>query len=379
MLHVSLERGKFNPIKVIYQPSTTFVSMNKEKNYKVIGIMSGTSLDGLDMVACDLQFVNGAWAYHVLVAETLEYTSYWKKSLRKCRQFSAVNLLKLDFEFGGYMGTLVNDFLRRHDIEVDLIASHGHTVFHQPEEQITYQIGNGTELRRTTGLPVVYDFRTSDVLGGGQGAPLVPVGDRLLFGEYDYCLNIGGIANISYESAGFRKAYDVCPANMALNWLAGKLGREYDEDGVLAEKGAVLPEKLKELNALPYYEKSPPKSLGCEDVEKWFLPLFSEVHAVPDLIMTAIAHIGDQVSKAVEGGKGKSMLVTGGGAHHPAIVDMLKEKTACQIVVPDKEIVDFKEALIFALLGVLRVRNEINVLASVTGGQKDICSGVYLP
>jgi anhydro-N-acetylmuramic acid kinase len=377
---MTTERGKFNPINVIYQPSVTFGDMNEKSTYNVIGVMSGTSLDGLDLLCCELIHQNNKWNYRILQAKTVRYEAMWKKRLNRVSELSAMELLRLDIDFGTYIGEHINVFIKKHHLNIDLIASHGHTIFHQPEQRITQQIGNGTAIKHITGLPVVYDFRTQDVLLGGQGAPLVPIGDRELFGEYDYCLNLGGIANISYEENGKRLAFDVCPANMALNWLAMKLGKEYDKDGLLAIKGKPVPELLSRFNALPYYAQQAPKSLGREDIERWFLPLFSEMHSVADLMSTTIEHLVYQVSRVVaKSGKEVSILVTGGGAHHPLIINQLKEKIDAKIHVPGRDLIDFKEALVFSLLGVLRIRNELNVLASVTGAKSDSTSGIYIP
>jgi anhydro-N-acetylmuramic acid kinase len=278
------------------------------------------------------------------------------------------------------MGEQVRSFLSERSTSADFIASHGHTVFHRPDEGFTFQAGCGAALAAVAGLPVVYDFRSADVVLGGQGAPLVPIGDRLLFSDYAACLNLGGIANISYEADGKRLAYDVSPCNLLLNELAARTGRVYDAEGMLAASGTVQPRLLGDLNSLAYYTRPLPKSLGREDVERDFLPLLAAELPVEDLLATVCRHIAQQVAEAVSRVSSGTLLVTGGGALH---AHLLREiSSACRMTVSTgtNELLHFKEALVFAFLGVLRMRSETNVLSSVTGAGRDHVAGtVALP
>jgi anhydro-N-acetylmuramic acid kinase len=341
---------------------------------RVIGLMSGTSLDGLDICLVKFTEENGGWKYEIEKAETVRYSGEWINGLLAAEKKSGDELDQFSAAYGKYLGECVKDFISRNKISPpDFIASHGHTIFHQPEKGITFQAGDGAALREASGLPVVCDFRTLDVSLGGQGAPLVPVGDELLFGKYTYCLNLGGIANISTSVSGKRIAYDICAVNYVLNRLAKKAGKDFDEDGKLSAKGKIIPSLLEKLNALPYFHKSPPKSIGREWIEAEIFPLLNDAEKTEDLLRTFSEHIALQVAACCDEG---TMLVTGGGAHNKFLISLLREKCKTEIIVPDKETVDFKEALIFAFLGLLRWENKINTLSSVTGASRDSSGGV---
>lgn len=347
--------------------------MQKSGKY-VVGLMSGTSLDGLDI--CLTWFGEGEnFDWRLERAETISYSEEWLEQLKSAEKCSGAELIRLDREYGNYLGEQVNLFLKSIPAEQQpaFVSSHGHTIFHRPDLGFTYQLGSGASLAATCGISVVNDFRSQDVALGGQGAPLVPIGDRLIFGEYDYCLNLGGFANISFEQAGKRIAFDICAVNYVLNRLAQREGKLFDENGTLAAKGKNIPELLAQLNALSFYKKSPPKSLGREWVEEIIFPLLSANEKTEDLLRTFMEHSAEQIS-AVCASRGK-MLVTGGGAHNGFLMELLREKCKAEIIVPDKKIVEFKEALIFALLGWLRWNGKTNVLAEVTGAKSDSCSG----
>ena len=347
------------------------------KNYNVIGIMSGTSLDGIDIAYCKISNENGNYFYELVKTETIPYCNNWVNSLKKAFFQSDEEVSKLSVDYGNYLGSTVNDFIERNKIfEIDFLASHGHTIFHKPDEGITLQIGDGQTICKKTGLKVVCDFRSQDVALGGQGAPLVPIGDKLFFSEYAYCLNLGGFANISFEKKGERIAYDICPVNIVLNYFANELGLEYDNKGMIASKGLVHKQLLEDLNALEYYTVSPPKSLGFEFVKQKVLPLISRYHLKPeDALRTFVEHIVIQISKVLDNVKDSHVLITGGGAFNDFLINLLKEKTANKIVIPNTNLINYKEALIFALLAVLKVENNVNCLASVTGAKKDHSSG----
>ncbi|ELR72167.1 Anhydro-N-acetylmuramic acid kinase [Fulvivirga imtechensis AK7] len=356
--------------------------MKNNDNYKVIGLMSGTSLDGLDIAYCEFTREDGRWSFILQKAETIEYQRELHEKLQSGTELSGLELTALDVQLALWMGKGVNTFIRKHDLSPDLIASHGHTIFHQPERGITLQIGKGSTLAAVTGLPVVFDFRSLDVALGGQGAPLVPIGDQLLFHKYDFCLNLGGIVNISYESGGVRYALDICPGNMPLNYLAAKEGMPYDAGGDMARSGRLIPDLLRELNALKYYSLSGPKSLGYEWVRAEVLSLLeSNSSPVVDLMYTIVEHISYQIAQLIsQTGRTGRLLITGGGAFNNYLIERMKAYLPANIVVevPSAEIISYKEAIIFAFLGVLRLRSEVNCLSSVTGAMRDNCGGTLI-
>jgi len=338
--------------------------------------MSGTSLDGVDCAVTEFCRENDVWTYRFITGETIPYPKEWYGQLKNAMGLTEADLHLLNIEYTYFLGELLNEFITRNDLnDLDLIASHGHTVLHQPENGITLQIGNLPLIADTIALPFICDFRVQDVALGGQGAPLVPVGDRLLFSDFDYCLNLGGFSNISFEKEGQRVAFDICPVNTLLNHFAELVGKDFDKGGEIAASGSVSEELLKALNSLDFYDQQGPKSLGAEQVEQVFLPLIGhyklEVH---DILSTLTEHMAFQIAKSLTT-KGR-VLVTGGGAYNIYLLERLKfYATGNQIEPGPKELIDFKEAIIFGFLGALRRENKINVLCSVTGASQDHCSG----
>ena len=345
--------------------------------YHTIGVMSGTSLDGLDLALCRLELLNEKWKYSILDAKTIPYEEEWQKKLTDSIYLEGVNLIQLHNAYGEYIGSCINKFIENTDLPVDLIASHGHTVFHQPENKLTFQMGNGASIAAVTGITTVSDFRALDIALGGQGAPLVPLGDRLLFGEYDYCLNLGGFANISYEEKGERLACDVCPVNIVINHFAGKTGIPYDIDGLIARSGSVYPFLLNELNDIAFYRQPPPKSLSREWIEKVFMPVINK-YEIPDkdVLRTLYEHISFQISRILDNTETAKLIITGGGALNKYLVELITDKIKIIPYIPDSVTVNFKEALIFALLGTLRYLNRFNCLRSATGSKSDSISGI---
>ena len=337
--------------------------------------MSGSSLDGLDLVLTRLVSDGGRYRYSILDAVTMSYPQEWVERLSGAFLRRPEELGTLDKDYGDYLGCCVNEFVQRKGIRPDFVASHGHTIFHKPEQRYTLQVGDGGANANRCGILTVNDFRTEDVRKGGQGAPLVPIGDRLLFGDYEICLNIGGIANVSYEVEGRRIAYDICIANQALNWLAQQEGLAYDEGGRMARSGRVNGSLLEALNSHEYYRQRPPKSLGREFFEaNQRRMLGSDTSA--NLLATFSEHIAVQIAQAVEGRPQGKLLATGGGALNTYLIERIQHHSKHQVIVPDRLTVDYKEALIFALLGMLRLEGQTNVLSSVTGAPSDSCSGV---
>lgn len=352
------------------------------QKYNVIGLMSGTSLDGVDIAFCRFTFEKKRWTYTIVQAETIPYSSAWKKALLGLEKTDALNFQQTHVEYGSYLGKLVSDFVKKYRLTVDLVSSHGHTIFHQPQKKLTVQIGSGSTIAAECKLPVVCDLRSLDVALGGQGAPLVPIGDKLLFAEYDLCLNLGGFANVSYQHKKERIAYDICPVNIVMNAICNSLGKEYDNKGELARKGKINEALLNALNALAFYKlpANSPKSLGKEWVIKHIDPLIKKHTLAPsDVLRTFCEHVAIQIANSVNDKRSGKILVTGGGAFNTFLMERIKKHSTHQVIIPANKTVEFKEALIFAFLGVLRIRNEVNCLKSVTGAKQDNSGGaVYM-
>jgi anhydro-N-acetylmuramic acid kinase len=349
-----------------------------KENYHVIGVMSGTSLDGVDLAEIKFQIKNNKWSFTILKSETIAYTPEWVQKLKEAVNYSDSELKELNENYTDLLGKIIKSFIDKNKIiDLDAVCSHGHTILHQPQNGFTLQIGNLPKIAVLVNEKVVCDFRVQDVQLGGQGAPLVPIGDRILFSEFDYCLNLGGFSNISFEENGTRFAFDISPVNTVLNFYANQLGLEYDNEGKIAQKGKLNLELLNELNALAYYSKPFPKSLGFEFVKEIVLPLIENYSiAIEDKMHTFTEHIAWQTNLALAKKEGK-MLITGGGAYNKFLLERMHFYLPnIEIVVPDGNTLEFKEALIFALLGVLKLRNAINVLSSVTGAKNDHSSGV---
>lgn len=335
--------------------------------------MSGTSLDGLDLALCEF---SGNYEFKMLKAKTVSYSQEWKSLLSRAQHLSAEEYFELHAKYGKFIAEEINLFLQDTPEKPAAIASHGHTVFHQPQLGFSTQIGCGATIAANTGITTVCDFRSLDVAMGGQGAPLVPVGDKLLFGHYAACLNIGGIANISFDENGKRIAYDICEANMLLNFLAEKNGKSFDENGDMARAGKIDSDLLNELNGFSFYTESGAKSLGREWFEKNIMSLIEKSNLnTNDLLATSTEHIARIIANEFEKQNIKNVLITGGGAFNTYLIEKIKSKTTTEIILPEAEIINFKEALIFAFLGYLRLIEKTNTLSSVTGAKQDSVGG----
>ena len=349
-----------------------------KESYSIIGVMSGTSLDGIDLAHINFTIKEDKWRYEILENETISYSENWLNKLKIALGFSGKELIELNEDYTQLLGSIVKSFIDKHQIKnIDAVCSHGHTILHQPQNGFTLQIGNLPKIAQMIQERVVCDFRVQDVKLGGQGAPLVPIGDRILFSEYDYCLNLGGFSNVSFEDNSKRIAFDISPVNTVLNFYSNKLGLNYDDKGKIARSGKVNADLLNELNALEYYKKQFPKSLGFEFVKEVVLPLI-EKHSISieDKMHTFTEHIALQTSLALPNKTGK-ILITGGGAYNAFLIERMQfHLPKIEIIIPDNKTLEFKEALIFALLGVLKLRNEVNVLSSVTGAKMDHSSGI---
>lgn len=338
--------------------------------------MSGTSCDGLDIAACSFSKESGVWNYKLIDAVTVPYNSEWVAAWVTLPDADASTLARLHIAFGKWCGEQVNLFLKKNPFKPQFISSHGHTIFHNPSEEYTFQLGSGAAIAAVTGITTICDFRSTNVALGGHGAPLVPIGDRLLFGAFDACLNLGGFANISFETSGGRIAFDISPLNIVLNHLAQSTGVLFDRNGAIAASGVVSSDLLWQLQALAYYNLPPPKSLGREWVEKEVFPLLClNQMLVADIMRTFVQHAVEQILIVCNTYNLSEILVTGGGSHNQFLVSLLHNSTATTFVVPDILIADYKEALIFAFLGLLRLIGQPNCLASATGSSVDHCSG----
>lgn len=360
--------------------------------YKAIGLMSGSSLDGLDIVFATFHENAGKWSYEIAEAECYPYTKEWGARLRDAASLTALEYQLLHTDYGHYLGEQVNRFIEEKDLhyQVALVASHGHTVFHLPAKRMTAQLGDGAAIAAETKLPVVSDLRALDVAFGGQGAPIVPIGEKLLLNEYDFFLNLGGIANISCNpgsaaSEGYI-AFDVCPANRVLNMLANDALKEYDDEGKIAASGKTDSKLLEQLNVMEYYQLDYPKSLANDFGTEIIYPMIKDT-GIPtnNLLRTYTEHIVVQIKNAITSLRNlKShtsnfkLMVTGGGAFNTFLVERLRDQLKplhIDVIVPEPGLVKFKEALIMALIGVLRWREKTNVFSSVTGAERDSVGG----
>jgi anhydro-N-acetylmuramic acid kinase len=357
-------------------------SMDSKSNFKVLGLMSGTSLDGLDIAYCHFTKRKSGWKYAIKNAATVKYSPAWTQKLSNAQSLSTEELIVLDMAYGKFLGNACNSFMSQHPAKVDFIASHGHTIFHQPKNGFTYQIGNGNALHAACGIPVIYDFRSLDVQLGGEGAPLVPAGDKFLFPEYDVCLNLGGIANLSMKIKGKMISYDVCFINMGLNHLVSKIGKAFDEGGYMASTGTVEPFLLKELNRVYTSLRTKRPSLGREIFEQGIKPLLDTAGIqLKDKLRTFTESSAREIAFAVLSGKrNPKVLCTGGGTFNSFFVSCLLEHCGDQaiLIVPEEDVVKFKEAMVFSFLGVLRMLRQSNCFKSVTGANRDSCGGVLV-
>ncbi len=330
----------------------------------VLGLMSGTSLDGMD--AAVVQFSNGPnTEWNLLYFKCLPYPEALKKTIEATYENIRLSA-EASTAFAAWTKEVIRTIQKDFDGTIDLVASHGQTIFHKPEQKLTFQAGCLSEIASDTGIPLVTNFRVQDVLLGGQGAPLVPFGDHKLFGSYDAALNLGGFANCSIGAPllrdGISAAFDLCPLNRVLNKFANELGHEYDKDGHLARQGRINPWVLDQLNSLPFYDLHAPKSLGQEWIDEHFIE-YVDLLAPQDALATCVQHMADQIAMHL---KGKRTLVTGGGAFNTTLLQAIEEN-GVDIVLPEKTMIEAKEAVVFALLGYERFKGNTNVIGTTTG------------
>lgn len=356
--------------------------------YHIIGLMSGSSLDGLDIAYCQFSVSDAheILSWEILQAATMPYTTQWQERLRNLPKVNALELAQTDVAYGALIGEMVNQFIQERGVTPDYIASHGHTIFHYPAQKLSLQIGDGAAIAAVTGHHVLCDFRTQDMALGGQGAPLAPTADLYLFGDYQCCLNLGGIANLSVQTPRGYVAFDICGANQILNALVAPLGLEYDDKGAMAAGGQLIPALYQQSLSLPFFQEDYPKSLGNNWVQEHQVQAFLDYKApVADKLHTANKMIGQLIANHLQTvmlrenlNSGKlNMLITGGGAFNDFMVDCIQEACGAdvQVHVPTEIIIGFKEAALMALMGLLRIRQQPNCLCSVTGASKDSING----
>lgn len=353
-----------------------------KSKYSVIGLMSGTSLDGLDIACCVFRKLKSGWDYSIQKQETVRYPEPWLKRLSGAHALGGEDLLALDAAYGTWLGDVTRDFIQRNGLKVDFISSHGHTVFHQPAKGFTAQIGNGYSLHAASGLPVVCDFRMQDVAFGGEGAPLVPAGDKWLFHEYDVCLNLGGIANLSLDVKGKRLAFDICFCNMGLNYLASEVSKRYDKNGKMASNGEADSGLLRSLGKIYSKLRARRPSLGRELFEAQVEVLLKNKKlSLEDRLCTFTESVAIEIVKAITSHRKRAkVLCTGGGAFNSFLMSRMLQHGGDDLtfIIPDEEVIKFKEAMVFGFLGVLRVRNEVNCLKTVTHASRDTSSGTMI-
>jgi anhydro-N-acetylmuramic acid kinase len=350
------------------------------QEYLLLGLMSGSSLDGLDIAACHFQVADNKWTYHILAADTCSYPESLRKELAELNGSRNTRLQQfVSKELGRFTGHAIHHFLQENNLPAPMaISSHGHTTLHLPAEGLSIQIGDAAEIASITGLPVLYNFRNADIAAGGQGAPLVPVCDILLFNQYDICLNIGGIANISYQRNTERIGYDICAANQLLNHLAARLKLDYDADGKMAAAGKLLEPLLDALNQVSFLQQAAPRSLDNSFVRNnWIQILDAEDAPIHDLLHTATEHIAMQIARHISetGIQQPNILLTGGGVYNSYLIRRISELSGLPLSLPEHEVIRFKEALAMALMGALRLRNEPNFLPTVTGAAVAVSGG----
>ena len=351
--------------------------MEASNRYQVLGVMSGTSLDGLDITYCQFE-QNAGWHFQLLAAQTFGFPDSLRNQLQGLMGSDLYGALRVEQAFDEFLVKCVKAFSTQEGIdlrEVDLLANHGQTIFHEPESGFTYQLSNPSRIASLLRIPVVGDFRTADVALGGQGAPLVPIGDALLFGEFDACINLGGFANVSLEIHGNRRAWDICPVNFVMNPLARQLGGDYDDRGEWARGGELDADLLQKLESLAYYRLPYPKSLGAEWVQEHVGSLMERGDNPGILLRTWVEHAAMRISADLSRVNGKA-LFTGGGVKNTFLMERIQALSEADIVIPDAALIDFKEAIVFGFLGVLRWRGGVNCLSSVTGASKDHSAGV---
>ena len=347
---------------------------------QIIGLMSGTSKDGLDIAHVSFKHSDEGYSFKLLHGLTIAYPKDILDALDSIETLSASNVYQLDKQIGQFYGKSVNDFIQKFNInpkDIEAIASHGQTIFHQPSKGFSTQIGCGSTLAFQTGINVINDFRTRDILAGGQGAPLVPLGDEYLFSNLaEAFLNIGGFTNISFKKDGLLKAFDICPGNLPINRFANKYGMDFDSGGEISRSGELNTQLLDTLNQIEYYNNNGPKSIGTEWLSSEFLSLINDFSVPSSIMRTIVEHEAIQIAKVLINEKLSSVYITGGGAKNNFLIERIAAHYSGKIIIPELELIDFKEAIIFAFLGYRYLENKATNDPNATGANRSIVSGV---
>ncbi|MGB0167057.1 MAG: anhydro-N-acetylmuramic acid kinase [Luteibaculum sp.] len=345
------------------------------QKWKALGIMSGSSLDGLDLALSEYTLNQEKWSFKILHRDSIELPDNLKELLKTSTSLSGEDLVLLDITYGKWIASQLGDFLADYP-KPDVVGLHGHTVFHKPDLGYSLQIGSADHVAASVSCPVVSNFRQKNIALGGQGAPLVPIGDFHLFNDFDACVNLGGICNTTLLNRQDLLAWDISACNQVFNFLAHEMGQAFDKDGVIALSGSLDEDLLQALNRLSYYDLKAPKSIGNHWVKENFIPLVQRAKSsVPDKMHTVQRHLVDRICTELKSYGVKKALLTGGGAHNANFVQRLRDQGDIEFIVPEKQIVDFKEAIIFGFLALLRILCKENILSSYTNSKFNLSGG----
>lgn len=359
-----------------------------EKTYRVLGLLSGSSLDGADLAVCSFSVdpltPTKLLSWNIHLARTIPYPQEWITRFKNLPGASARDLVLADTELGHYYGVLINQLLKEHSITVDLISSHGHTIFHFPELKTTTQIGDGAAIVSETGIDTVTQLRSVDVAFAGEGAPLAPLGDRYLYPGYTYYLNLGGIANVTAYQDEKIIAFDICPCNQIFNALAETIGQDFDRDGAIAASGNLNHPLLARLQDDDYLIKPYPKSLDntwsqehqVKQAIQWDARLEDKMNTAVEFVALEIAKACRQLTQPESSTERPTLFCTGGGALNAHLISRIAfHCPEIELVLPSRKIIEFKEVSFIALAGLFRCLRVPNLYASVTGAPSDTING----
>jgi anhydro-N-acetylmuramic acid kinase len=348
------------------------------KDFYSIGLMSGSSLDGLDLCYSKISSKDENCHFEIIASETIPYDNDVYEKLKKVREISSLDLHFFDIELGKLFGAYCNSFIGKNNIkQIDAVSNHGHTVFHYPEKGLTLQIGNNNWIAKMTNIPIFGNLRMRNITHGGQGAPIVPIADKYLFSEFDNCINLGGISNITIKKGTNLKSFDIGICNQLLNYLCNLIDKKYDQNGDIAATGTINLELLNALEKIPFYQIQPPKSIDNGMLKETVLPIFdSYKDSVPNLLATAAEHIAIEISKYLE--KDSKTIITGGGAYNSFLISRIQSISNAKITIPNPKIIEFKEALAMSFMALRSIENRPNTLSNTTGSEKDCISGDWI-
>lgn len=367
-----------------------------------VGLMSGTSLDGIDVALCEINGSSFDTTIQLLAFETVPFKKKMKEKIKKAcfKETSSVDTIcSLNFELGKVFSDAIKTMLSHtqyQSSDLDFIASHGQTIYHQPFDDQTHvastlQIGEAAIMAYEHKCPVISNFRVMDMAAGGQGAPLVPYTEYILYSEKNksrVLLNLGGIGNVTWLDGSMDEshviAFDTGPANMMINAAMKKLyHKEYDHDGEIASQGELISPLLDELICDPYFDMDIPKSTGRElfgeDRTLQLIEKYQNAHAC-DIVYTftyftvwcVVYHLKKYIGKVDE------LIVGGGGAHNKEIMRLLKSELPRVSVMSADEFginADAKEAMAFVVLGNETMHQKTSNMPSATGAKSHVILG----